>query len=79
MKLNHISLRISSQVSGLIAGSNRRVVANVLDCDILVSEFELRSHIYIQFRTNTPRKGMNSFIPRSARGLNNTSTVPLQG
>ena len=37
-------------------------VANVLDCDILVSEFELKSRYYVYFRTNTFRKVMNTLI-----------------
>ena len=41
----------------------RGVVANVLDCDILVSEFELQLHHNIHFRTNTLEKGMNPIIP----------------
>ena len=38
-------------------------VAKVLDCDIVVSEFELVSHYYINFQTNTHGKGMNPLIP----------------
>ena len=29
------------------------VVTNLLDCDIIVSEFELQSHTYVHFWTNT--------------------------
>ena len=36
--------------------------ANMIDCDIIVSEFELQSHYYVYFRTNTPGKNMNPFI-----------------
>ena len=39
------------------------VVAKVLDCDIVVSEFELQSCYYVNFPINTLRKGMNSFVP----------------
>ena len=39
------------------------IVANVLDCDIVVSEFELKSSYYIHFRNNTLKKGMNPLIP----------------
>ena len=28
------------------------VVANVLDCDIVVNDFELHSRDYVQFKTN---------------------------
>ena len=38
-------------------------VANVLDGDIVVSEFRLQSHNIIYFRTNILGKGMNPFIP----------------
>ena len=34
----------------------RGVVANVLYCDIVVSEFELQLCYYIHFRTNARRK-----------------------
>ena len=37
-------------------------MANVLDCDREVSEFELQSHNYVHFRTNTLDKGMNHII-----------------
>ena len=33
--------------------------ANMLHCDIVVSEFELKSGYYIHFHTNTLGKGMN--------------------
>ena len=29
------------------------VVANVPECDMVVSEFELQSHFYVHFRTST--------------------------
>ena len=34
-------------------GSTRVVVANVLDYDVVISEFGLLSHYCIHFRTNT--------------------------
>ena len=37
--------------------SLRGAVANVVDCDILVSKFELQSGYYAHFRTNTLGKG----------------------
>ena len=37
-------------------------MANVLNCKIVVSEFELQSHYYVHFRINTLGKGMNSLI-----------------
>ena len=40
----------------------RDVLAKMLNCDIVVSEFELQSHNYIYFGINTLGKGMNPFI-----------------
>ena len=39
------------------------VVANELDCDIVVSEFELKSRYHVYFRTNTLGKDMNPLSP----------------
>ena len=39
------------------------VVANELDCDIVVTKFELQSLYCVHFRTNTLGKGMNYLIP----------------
>ena len=44
-------------------GSPSGVVANVLECDIVVSEFELRSRYYVHFRTFTLGKGINPLYP----------------
>ena len=57
--------------------SLRGVVANVLDCDIVKSEFELQSRYYVHFLTNTLGKGMNPTYC-SCYGLNSTITVFLQ-
>ena len=38
------------------------VVINVLDSDIVVSEFELQSRYYVHFRTNTHGKGRHTLI-----------------
>ena len=35
----------------------------VLDCDILVSEFEFQPLYYDHFQNNTLKKGMNALIP----------------
>ena len=40
----------------------RVVIVKVLDCRIMVSEFELQSRYYVHFRTNTLGKGMNPVI-----------------
>ena len=43
-----------SMISTLLSrGCLRGVVAKVLDCDIVVSEFEFRSCYHVQFRTNS--------------------------
>ena len=38
-------------------------MVKVLDYRLKVSKFELQSSYYVNFRTNTLRKGMNHFIP----------------
>ena len=43
-------------------GGTNVVVANVPDCIIIKSKFELQSWYYAYFRTNTKGKGMNSLI-----------------
>ena len=42
-------------------------VANVLDCDIVVSEFELQLRYYIHFRTNT--HGGKVWLPLSSPAM----------
>ena len=37
--------------------------ANVMDCDIVIKEFEFQSRYYFHFWTNTFGKGMNPLIP----------------
>ena len=56
-------------------GSTCSVAANVLD---VVSEFELKPHYYVHFRTDTLGKGMNPFTPICYE-LNCTTTILLQG
>ena len=41
----------------------RGVIAKVMNKEIVVCEFELKSSYYVQFQTNTIRKGMNSLMP----------------
>ena len=38
-------------------------MANVLDFDIVVCEFELQSSYYVYFQTNTFGEGMNPLTP----------------
>ena len=42
------------------------VVANVLDCDIVVSEFELQWRYYVHFQTNILGKDMSLLIPMNS-------------
>ena len=44
-----------------IEGNPRRVVANVLNCKIIVSEFELKSRYKVHFRNNSLGKTINPF------------------
>ena len=44
-------------------GNPHSVVANVLDCDIVESRFELQSRFYVHFRISTLWKGMKPYIP----------------
>ena len=46
----------------LLKGNSSGVVAYVLDCDIVVSEFELHSRYYDLFWNNTLREGLKSLI-----------------
>ena len=41
---------------------NSGLVADVLDCDIVVSDFESHSSYYVHFQINTLRKGMGPLI-----------------
>ena len=45
--LNEVSIKINRMSN--ILNQNHDVVANVLNCDIAVKEFELQSHYYIHF------------------------------
>ena len=56
-------------------GSPCNIVANVLDYNILVTEFEFQSRYYIQFWSNILGKGMNPFIPHY---MLNSITIVLQ-
>ena len=44
------------------------VVANVLDCDIVLSKLELHSRYYVHFRTNNIWSGMNSLFQPTDKG-----------
>ena len=45
-----------------MGGCPRGVMFKVMDCGIVVREFELQSRYYIHFRANTLGKGMNPLI-----------------
>ena len=40
----------------------RGVMVKAIDCEIVVSDFELQPRYYVHFRTNTLEKGMNPLI-----------------
>ena len=50
------------------AGSSCGIMANKLDCNIVVSKFELQLFYYNQFWTNTLEKGINPFYFLPTRG-----------
>ena len=45
----------------ILKGSRRDVVANVLDCDILVNKFELQSHHYLHWGKAWTPLALHSF------------------
>ena len=47
-------------------------VANISDCDIIVSEFNLQSHYCVHFWTETLGKGMNLLIPAPSYNYSST-------
>ena len=53
------------------------MMAKVMVCSLQVSKFEIQSHCYIHFLTNTIRKGMNPLILLND-GLNDITAVLLQ-
>ena len=46
----------------MLRGTPHDGVVNVLDGDIVVSEFEFQSHYYVHFRTDARGKGINYLI-----------------
>ena len=51
------------EISLLLEKSLRGVETNVMNCDIVISEFELKSSYYVHFQTNTFGKYVKTFIP----------------
>ena len=45
-----------------LGGRPRGIVTNILDCDIVVSEFKLQSRNYVNFFTNNLEKGSKLLI-----------------
>ena len=56
----------------------RGVMVKALDCGIVVSEFELQFHYYLDFHMNTLGKGMNPHPYPPSYGLKSTTTVLLE-
>ena len=52
----------SFYLHSFIRGNHRGVAVNVLNCDIIVIEFEHQLRYYVPFQTNTLGKGMNFVI-----------------
>ena len=59
-------------------GSLRGVVVNVLDHDIVVSEFKLQSQYYVYFQTNTLGKAYPTIIRPGMVWLDFMAYQPLQ-
>ena len=59
--------------------STREVVANVLDCDIRVSKFELKSLFYVHFWTNALGERNEQANPHLSYGLDSVTNDLLQG
>ena len=57
-------------------GASRSLMGNVLDCQIVLSELELKSRYYVLFRTSI--KGISA-CPPSGEYLISTTTVLLKG
>ena len=56
--------------SGFFVGVGKNqcgVVADVLNCDIVVNEFEIQSLYFVHFRMYTFAKGKKSLIPSGMR------------
>ena len=55
------------------------LLAKVLDCNILVSDFKLQLCNYIHFWTNNFGKNRNTYTHSLSDGLNSTTPVFLKG
>ena len=75
MLLHTLSIYLSQFIAGQCPLG---VMVKTMDYGIGVSKFELKSRLYVHFRTNTFGKGMSPLIP-PIYGLNSTTTVLLEG
>ena len=62
------SIRFFFQIPSSLGGSPHGIVTNMLDCDIVLTEFELQLHDYIHIWTNALGKSMSFLIPPPAMG-----------
>ena len=80
IKLIHSSVYFICHISEyevIIVGENPfGIVANMLDCNIVINKSENQLYYYIHFKTITFGKGMKPLFP-SSYGLNSTTTVFL--
>ena len=59
---SHIESKFKLQLYANVRGCPCGAMVKAMDCGIVVSEFELQSHYYVHFPTNTLGKGMNPLI-----------------
>ena len=59
-----LSLSLYIYIYIYIQGGPWGIMANVMDCGLKISEFELQLCYYIHFQSNTLGKGMNPLIPQ---------------
>ena len=60
-----------------LVGSPHGIVVNVLDCSIVISKFELKSHYFVHFQSNILGEGMDPLIHLCI--LNCITSILLQG
>ena len=50
---------VSPYFQDFLRGCPRGALVKTMNCEIVVSEFEIQERYYVYFRTNTLGKGMN--------------------
>ena len=60
-KVSSLYVSYERHQTKVLARSQRDVV-NILDCDIVVSDFEIQSRDFVHFQINAFEKNMNSLI-----------------